>query len=222
MIRKIILLILFSMLPGVLPLKAADFGGGIKLGYYGGRGWQAFATVGNFVSNLPVAVRLGVGYTSTDPGSATDARRIFINNATNGVPQEKGWAWSFRGDVLVPVKLKFLGGSLLFFGPRYSSFTANFKFIGGNEFFDVVSKQWGLGMGLEHRFPLGKHFDLMLTAGADYFPDGELMGHDTAYRPDGDDINPREDYEYRDADNAINQPKLEPLLMLGVTYWFGK
>jgi len=222
MFEKIQIVFLFAIFLAVLPTNGADFGGGVKLGYYGGRGWQAFATVTDFSSNLPVAVRLGIGYTSTDPGNPLDARRIFINNATNGVPQKKGWTWNFRGDVLIPVKIKYLGSSLLFFGPRYSSFTANFKFIGGNEFFDVISKQWGLGVGLERRFPLGKRFDLLLTVGADYFPDGELTGHDTTYNPDGEDINPREDSVYQDADKAINQPKLEPLLMLGITYWFGK
>ena len=43
---------------------------------------------------------LGIGYTTLDPGNASDARRIFINNATNGVPKKKGKAFDYRLDFM--------------------------------------------------------------------------------------------------------------------------
>lgn len=105
-------------------------------------------------------------------------------------------------------------------GVRYARFTGNFRFVGGNEDFDIRNSQWGLGGGCESYFDVSRHLDMILTAGIDYYFSGTLSGHDTAYSPTGDDVNPREDYTYADADAAIGQPKLTPLLMLGVSYNF--
>jgi hypothetical protein len=44
--------------------------------------------------------------------------------------------------------------SYIVFGPRYSSFTANFKYVIGNEDFDVTSKQFGIGLGAETQFKI--------------------------------------------------------------------
>ena len=109
---------------------------GIVTGYNGGFGLQLSGTISNFAKGFPLSARFGVGYTSTDPGSPADARKIFINNATNGIPEESGWFWDLRMDLMLPVKI--FSGSFLYAGPRYSMFTANFKFIGGNEFFDIT------------------------------------------------------------------------------------
>jgi hypothetical protein len=58
----------------------------------------------------------------------------------------------------------------------------------------------------------------MLSAGLDYFFSSRLTGHDTSYSESN--VNPRNDYTYSDADAAVGQPKLEPLLMLGMRYNF--
>jgi len=99
-------------------------------------------------------------------------------------------------------------------------FTGNFKFVGGDEDFDVRSNHWGVGGGLEAFFPMGARIDPMLTAGVEHFFSSTLTAHDTAYNPDGDDVNPREDYTYGDADAAVAQPKLAPNLKLGFSYRF--
>ena len=196
------------------------FFGGIVIGYNGGFGLQVNGTISNFAKNFPLSARFGIGYTSTDPGSPSEARKVFINNATNGIPEESGWIWDFRMDLLYNIKLFSMKKSFLFAGVRYSMFTANFKFIGGNEFFDVTSNQWGLGGGLESYFALGSNLDLVITAGVDYYFSGTIKGHDTAYSPDGESINPREDYNYEDADNSVNQPKILPRVMVGFNYGF--
>ena len=61
--------------------------------------------------------------------------------------------------------------------------------------------------------------------GADYFFSSALTGHDTSYSPDNDNINARTDNEndnieftYKDADNAVNQPKIIPQIMIGLVY----
>ena len=200
--------------------SSPHFYGGIVTGYNGGFGVQINGSVSNFARNFPLSARIGIGYTSTDPGKPSEARKVFINNATNGIPEKSGWIWDFRMDLLYNIKLFSLYKSYLFAGVRYSMFTANFKFIGGNEFFDVTSNQWGLGGGLESYFGLGSNIDLVITAGADYYFSGTIKGHDTEYSPDGESINPRENYTYDDADNSVNQPKILPRVMVGFNYRF--
>ena len=176
--------------------------------------------ISNPASGFPMHVKLGAGYLSTSPGSSADARRIFINDATNGVPESSGSITSFELTFLYPLKLLSLSEAYVYGGPRYTSFKANFKYIGGNEDFDVRSNQWGLGSGVEAYFPINPRFDFSLTTGVDYMFAGNLQGHDTMYSPDATTGNERDDYTYEDADAAINQPKLELALMLGVRYNF--
>ncbi|UCH66037.1 MAG: hypothetical protein JSW63_02575 [Ignavibacterium sp.] len=191
---------------------------GVVFGYNGGFGGQLNLTITNFQKDFPLSARFGIGYTAMEPGKSADARRIFINNATNGTPEERGWMWNLNFDLLIP--LSFLTNSHIYLGPRYSMFTANFKYVGGNEDFDVTSNQFGLGGGLETQFPLVPNLYMVFSAGAEYFFEGTLKGHDTAYSPDGDDVNPREDYSYSDADEAVNQPQILGRFMLGINYGF--
>lgn len=103
-------------------------------------------------------------------------------------------------------------------GPRYAFFKGNFKYVGGNEDFDVTSNQWGLGTGLESTFAMTRKMDLLIGGGIEYYFRSTLKGHDTAYSPDGQDVNPREDYTYGEANAAINQPGFELRLMIGFQY----
>jgi opacity protein-like surface antigen len=174
--------------------------------------------VSNFTPSFPVMARLGISYVSVDAGRPLDARRVFINDATNGVPEENGRVWEFSLDVLYPVGLLSLQQAYVFGGLRHSRFSGNFKFVGGNEDFDIKSNHWGLGGGLEIYFPVNRRFDMVLNGGFNYLFSGRMTGHDTSYSPDGDDVNPRQDYNYSDADAAVGQPKLEPQFMLGFSY----
>jgi len=192
--------------------------GGLILGYNGGFGGQFDLTIGNFQGGVPLSARFGIGYTISEPGIADSARKIFINDATNGTPEESGYGWNLRFDILFPVNI--LYKSDIYFGARYSMFTANFKYVGGNEFFDITSDQFGLGAGIETQLPLVPNLYLIFSGGADYFFESTLSGHDTAYSPDGENVNPREGYSYENADNAINQPKLIGRFLIGINYGF--
>ena len=99
-------------------ISGPRFYAGFVTGYNGGFGLQLSGTISNFAKNFPLSARFGIGYTSTDPGKPTDARKIFINNATNGIPEESGWFWDLRMDLMLPVKI--FSGSFLYAGPRYS------------------------------------------------------------------------------------------------------
>ncbi|MGD8319777.1 MAG: hypothetical protein PVJ02_04970 [Gemmatimonadota bacterium] len=187
------------------------------LGYQGGFGITAFGTLNPLAQGLPVTVRLRVGHTSVDPGRPADARRVFINTATNGTPVASGHTWDMGLDVVVPRGPR----RSIFVGLRRSSFKANFKFVGGNEDFDVTSTNWGLAAGMEATFPISWKMDLVASGGAEAFLSSRLKGHDTSYSPDGQNVNPREDFTYRDADRAVGQPKFRPVLLLGVSYRLG-
>jgi hypothetical protein len=221
---KKILLILYSLLVLFLVQGslAAEFRGGINLGYNGGTGFDINGTAYHFAQDFPLAVRFNLGYSVFDPGNANEARKIFINNDEGGTIEEKGSVYRFGLDFLYPVRLLKLPESYVIVGPRYDSFTGNFKFIGDNEDFDVTSNHWGIGLGLETGFPISRKFDFILNTGVDYFFASTLYGHDTSYGPDGQSNNPQEDYQYSDADDAINQPKLEFRFMVGFSYQFGK
>ena len=195
---------------------------GFSLGHNGGLSVKIHGLISNFAEGFPMAVKLGIGYTSVDPGNAADARRIFINDATNGTPEQGGRVWDFRADLLYSMKWFSPVRTYLFAGVRYALFSGNFKFIGGNEDFDVTSNPWGFGAGIEMHFKMTNQIDLVTSAGLDYYLNNELQGHDTTYSPDGENINPRPGYSYKDADKAVNQPKLEFLVLVGLNYHFGK
>lgn len=200
--------------------ESTRFSAGLILGYDSGMKFQGYGMVSHFAENFPMNARLSIGYSFVQPGDAAAARRIFINNATNGVPEDKGRILDFRLDLMYPVNLLSIERAYLFGGPRYSRFTGNFKFIDGNEDFDITSNQWGIGTGLESYFAMSPRIDFVLSVGLDYLFESTLKGHDTSYSPDGESVNPREDFTYDNADDAIKQPKLEPILMFGFSYNF--
>ena len=202
---------------------AADtqLAGGLLLGYSGGPGAQLHGRVAHFAEAFPLGARLGIGYTSVDPGTPLDARRIFINDATNGTPEEKGWFWDFRFDMLYTLSSTVSREICVYGGPRYAMFTGNFNFVGGNEDFDITSKQWGFGIGLEGDFAMNPSTDFVILGGVEWFADSDLEGHDTVYGPDGETVNGRADYTFDDADAAVNQPQFEFRLMLGIQRRFG-
>ena len=204
---------------------STNLSAGLITGYNRGFGIQGNFTISDFAEEFPFELRFGVGYTFLDPGNAADARRIFINNATNGVPEKNGGSFDFRLDFLLPQPIFGIKHSYIVFGPRFSTFKGNFKFIGGNEDFDVNSNQWGIGGGLESYFKMTQKLDLVVSVGLDYYFPSTLKGHDTAYSPDNVNVNPRNDnqnedtpFTYKDADDAINQPKFMPRIMIGINF----
>ena len=167
---------------------------------------------------LPRTVRLRMGRTHSAPGSAPDARRIFINEATNGTPMKSGRTLDLGLDAVLPRGDR----NLLYVGLRHSRFKANFKFVGGNEDFDVTSTHWGIASGLERAYTMGQRTDLILSGGLEYYRSARLSGHDTSYSPDGENVNPRQDYSYTDADQAVSQPKLRPVVVVGIRRRLGR
>lgn len=196
----------------------ATFSIGGFVGYQDGLSLQLFGTAENFALGFPLKARLRLARNSVEPGSAPDARRVFINDATNGTPKEKGHTLDLGFDGLYPMGPR----SHFFGGVRYSSFTANFKYVGGNEDFDVTSSHWGLAAGIEASYPMGPKMSLVLVGGGEHYFKARLTGHDTSYSPDGDNVNPRKEYTYSDADATVDQPILRPVALMGISYRLGK
>ncbi len=215
MVRKTVSAVLFAILLSRSELFAIKPGIdlGVNLGYNGGPGALVYAELSNVAENFPFSMRVAAGRFWRNPGNADSARKIFINDATNGVPEDHGHFWEFDFDLVYRTQ-KFK----LYFGPRYAMFVGNFKFVGGNEDFDVKSDPWGIGGGAEQYYRINRKLSLTLGAGINYFFKSRLYAHDTSYDPDGEIINGRHDYTYEDADRAINQPRLEFKFVMGLRY----
>ncbi len=198
----------------------SKFSAGMMTGYNRGLGLQGNMTM---QSGFPFDLRVGVGYTFLNPGNSGEARRVFINNNTNGTPEKSGRSIDYRLDFLFPKSVFGLKNSFIVLGPRGSSFKGTFKYIGGNEEFDVISHQGGLGGGIENHVRMNQKLSLVVVLGLDYYLPGTIHGHDTSYSPDNDNVNTRNDnqnndtpFNYKDADKAIYQPGFMPYALIGV------
>lgn len=214
------LLPLILMMTLTLPASAGDFTAGLTVGYKGGFAVRGSVGVMGFARGFPLGIEASVGYSGLDPGNATDARRIFVNDATNGTPEKSGHAWDLRLDFVYDLQLLRSGAVYAYGGVRYSMYLGDFVFVGGNEDFEVRSNQWGIGAGLKSKFSMSPQIDFVLSAGLDYYLSAGLSGHDRTYDPSGDNVNPRPGITYADADGAISQPKLQPSILIGVSYNF--
>lgn len=200
--------------------QAAGFNVGLGFGLKGGFSYRATAGISDFARGFPFGIDLSATYSTINPGDPLRARRIFINQNTNGTPEKSGWTWDIRMDFMYNLRLQNIKGFYLYAGPRVSLFTADFNYVDGNEDFEVTSTQWGVGLGVKGVFAISQVLDLTMTAGADaYFP-STLYGHGTTYTPDDMNVNAKEEFTYKDAAAAVKTPKFQPVLMMGLSFTF--
>jgi hypothetical protein len=190
--------------------------GGVQAGYSNGLGFQGNFMLKNFAEGFPFDIKISAGLSFLDPGKSAEARELFINDATDGVPEKGGKLTDLRADFLYNIS----GRTYVYAGPRFAMFTGNFNYVGGNEDFDVTSNLWGAGIGIENYFRMAQALDLVFSFGYDYFFSSTLHGHDTSYSPDGENVNGRKNFAFADADEAINQPKHNVKAMVGISYNF--
>lgn len=207
-------------LPTAAVAPGSRFLVGLMVGYNSGGGVDATITPLHLFGGSPLRARAGIRYASVNAGDAALARHVFINDNTNGTPEESGHTLGLKLDLLVPVNLLSAGRTRAFGGFRYTQFVGDYRYVGGNEDFEIRSHHWGLGGGLETAYPVSSRVAMTLTAGVDYFFPSRLYGHDTAYSPDGTSENPKAGYNYADADRAVGQPKLSPIMMAGMQIGF--
>jgi hypothetical protein len=196
--------------------NGTSYSTGFMIGYNEGIGLQLNFTINDFAEDFPFDAKIAAGITFVDAGKPLEARSVFINDNTNGIPDESGRTFDFRIDLLLPISSKIS----VYAGPRFIAFTGNFNFIGGNEDFNVTGNQWGAGAGIETLFTMNQFLDLVFNIGYDYYFENALYGHDTSYSPDNENVNPRKDYKFADADKAVSQPTQNVRAMFGFSYNF--
>jgi hypothetical protein len=195
---------------------------GVALGVDGGVGGEGSVTATGIAQDFPFAARVAVGFYSLDPGNADLARQVFVNGATNGSPEKSGHRWDLRLDARVPIRSGRLKGTWFFMGPRLSLFHGDFNFVDGNEEFFVSTNQVGFGAGLDRDYAINAKLDLTMSAGVDWYADGTFTGHGSSYSPDGTLVDPKENFGYAAADQAIAQPRFAPRFALGLQRPFGR
>ena len=189
-------------------------------GYYGDVAGALGFGIRDLTQSFPIGMRLlaSVAY-QFDSGDATTARKIFINDNEGGTVEK----WGTNHLLALDLTYRVAGSKDLllygFAGPRVSFYSAHFGFIGNNEVFAVRSNAFGAGGGLQVMLRTGPRLMAMLSGGADYYFPARLYAHGTFYyTPDGVDQVPRNAYTYADADAAVNQPRLVPVVTLGFEY----
>jgi hypothetical protein len=200
------------------PARGVDLSVGALLGYQDGFGFRAVGNAAELVRDVPIGVSLGIGYTVMDPGDPAAARSVFINDATDGTPEESGHAWDLRLDVIYFLRLKGVEQFGVFLGPRFSMFSGRFRYVGGNEDFTITADDWGVGTGVRGTIPFSRHWGLALSAGFDWYPSSTLYGHDTTYSSGGTIVNGRNNYTWTTADAAVHQPRFVPSILVGVNW----
>jgi hypothetical protein len=201
------------------PARAAELAWTALGGYQQGAGIRVLGTLSRLTPAIPVAIQFGFGYTIVDPGNPAAARRVFINDNTDGTPEESGHVWDLRADLVWMLgRVNFLDEVGIFFGPRYSMFTGRFRAVGGNEDWLVEQSVWGIGAGARAELKMNPRWSIAGAVGLDWFPYNSLYSHDTTYSSTGYIVNGHHAYGWADADKAINQPKLVPSLLVGVAW----
>jgi hypothetical protein len=221
--KKILLITLFSLL--ALTLFALEPYQEIAAGYYGDAGISMALRLEESARDIPFFLQMRGAYIyQTDPGNATDARSIFINDNSGGNIEKYGESylaaldlgWKAKNFDKMSVEYTISG--------LWNYYMAHFTYTGDNESFTVKSASFGVGAGAALRIPLKNTSNSMIIkGGAEYFPKADLEAHGTYfYSPDGDDDTPRDDYTYDDADDAINQPRFRAFFQVGYLYRVGR
>ncbi len=216
--KKLALMLPLALALYALPASAVDLRFDVLAGYHHGLGVRGEVAALHLFKGVPLGVMLGLGYTRLDPGNADDARQVFINDATDGTPEEEGYFLDFRLDGIWYLKSRRLENLGIFFGLRRDMFRGRFRYVGGNEDFTISANDWGLGAGARGELKLGRRINLIGAAGVDLYPFSKLYGHDTSYSSTGEGSNERDGYDWKDADKAVNQPRLVPSVMVGLAW----
>jgi hypothetical protein len=198
--------------------RAADLGVTGLLGYQQGFGIRATGEAADLVAGAPIGLTLSVAYVLMDPGNPDAARSVFINDATNGTPETSGHAWTLGLNAVWYLRVPGVERFGLVLGPRFTTFSGRFHYVGGNEDFYVTTDEWGVGTGAQCSVPLSPHWGLAVSVGFDWYPAASLYGHDTSYSTGGTIVNGKHAYTWADANAAVNQPEFVPSLMIGVSW----
>jgi len=203
--------------------RALDLSYSALGGFQNGVGTRVVATASELAPGSPLAFSFGVGLAFVDPGNATLARHVFINDNENGTPEKSGTVLDFRLDAIYLLRISSLQEAGLFAGVRYAMYDGRFHYVGGNEDFDVRGRNFAYGAGFRGAVAMSRAWSLAFQAGLDWMPSRSLSGHDATYSSGGTSVNARDNnqggtYSWSDAARAINYPVLVPSVLVGLTW----
>lgn len=208
----------------ITPIFSLETYHNLSMGFNSDLGVYMGVRFDEFSKTSPIYFEGRGGYIyQKDPGDATEARKIFINDNGGGqiekfgesynISLEVGYTW-MKGDNF---SVDFSASGLMDF------YNANFAYIGDNEVFAVKTAAYGLGAGVALKVPISKTENFfVIKTGMEYYFKSSIEAHGTyIYTTDGKDDNPRNDYTYEDADRVINQPEMNIYVLLGIIYKIG-
>lgn len=193
----------------------------ISMGYSEDLGVYMGLRFDDLSPNTPFYLEARGGYIyQKDPGNATEARKIFINDNSGGNIEKYGESYNLSMGIGYKWKesenfvIELQTSGLLNF------YNANFAYIGDNEAFTVKTSSYGLGLGGGLVLPINRtESSFIVKSGVEYYFNSTIEAHGTyIYTPDGSDDNPRGDYNYEDAKSVINQPELIIFVHIGFIY----
>lgn len=196
----------------------------VSIGYSQDLGLYMGLRLEDSSKDFPIFLQGRGGYVyQVEPGNATEAREIFINDNAGGNIEEYGESYMLALDLGYKLKDWEKFSLEVTLSGLWNYYLAHFAFIGNNESFAVNTSSFGVGAGAALRIPISKSQSaLMLKTGLEYYPKALLEAHGTYfYTPDGEDDRVRNDYTYEDADKAINQPEYRFYLQVGLLYRIG-
>jgi len=228
--KKAIIVTLVGLLTAAMAQK---FSVEAWTGFYGGLGGQLALVVEDLAPGLPLGVRLGAGFATSDALDDSVEYPLLSgikwgDYKKNNKLNEEGQNVTLSLDVLykmgkqvgLPVELA------PYLGVRYNLFSGGHTDPENNvpvKSFTVTSNQLGFGGGVRLAYPLMTNLSLVGDLGVDYYLNACLF---TVIVPDSGDIDTIRlticpgDRVYDDLDESVTQPNLVFKLRLGAAYRF--
>lgn len=212
----------YALVVGILAssvsaLATTPLSAGVLTGYYKGMGIMAQSTVS---PGLPGYIRIASGYTTLDPGKEDRVSRIYGQGTASGQSDKSGSIWDVRVDYLYPLNWPEPMQTRLFAGFRYASYSGLFMY--DTEQLEVTTQVQGWGFGFEIGYPLSSRWEVVIQNGWDFYSAPTLSSGQVVYSPGGGQENASGGFTYKEANDAIFQPRFEIRWMVGVNMRLGR
>jgi len=206
-------------------------------GFYGGFGGQLAVVAEDLAPGLPLGVRLGVGFATSDAlDDGVDAHVVLGYDLDDGttwgdIKEDREFSeWGQNVTLSLDVLYKPSGLGLPvevapYFGVRYNFFSGGYTDPEDNDSTikaqTISSNQLGLGLGVRAAYPLMPNLSLVGDLGVDYYFQAcfKWVGEDDSGNKSEDSVCPG-DSGYEDVNKFVTQPEWVLKLRLGAAYRF--
>jgi len=225
--KKAIVVALAGLLTAAMAQKFSVEAGA---GFYGELGGQLALVVEDLAPGLPLGVRLGAGFATSDalddgvelaPGTKWGdyKKNNKLNEWGQNVTLSLDVLYKLGGQMGLPVELA------PYLGVRYNLFSGGFSDpennLPGTKSYTVTSNQLGLGAGVRLAYPLMSNLSLVGDLGVDYYLNACFSGEvvDDSGGKTTSTTCPK-DTGYDNLDKFVTQPNWVFKLRLGAAYRF--